>query len=168
MSEYGRAKLAAEAIARASGAFVVRPGLMFGDPPGAMFGRLVDAVKHKIVPLIGNGSQLQYLVHRDDVAELLVRSAIGKIQYAGEPVTIAHPTAWPMRELLRVIAGQMGREVVLVPTPWRFIWAALKMAEFAQVPISFRSDSVVSLMHQNPAPDFTIAERMGISCRPFV
>src|SRR5262249_44894364 len=40
-SLYGKAKLETEKIAHSLGAIVVRPGLIWGEPPGAMFGSLV-------------------------------------------------------------------------------------------------------------------------------
>lgn len=168
-SEYGKTKLRIEAIARDVGALVVRPGLIFAETPGAMYGKLVDQVaKLRLVPLIGDGSQIQFLVHRDDVTELLVRSGSGVLPSLGDhPVTVAHPRPWPMRELVQTIAQRMGRTPVLVPTPWRLVWAALKSAELLRLPIAFRSDSVVSLMNQDPAPDFAPVQQSGVVCRPF-
>ncbi|HXE41644.1 MAG TPA: NAD-dependent epimerase/dehydratase family protein, partial [Candidatus Baltobacteraceae bacterium] len=40
-SLYGKAKLEIEKIALSNGALVIRPGLVWGNPPGAMFGKLV-------------------------------------------------------------------------------------------------------------------------------
>lgn len=167
-SLYGKAKLEIEAAAREYGAAVIRPGLMFGTPPGATFGRLVAQVRgSRILPLIGDGSQIQYLVHRDDVAGFVLRLGLAELEIPLRPVTIAHRRPWPLRELLRTIGAGMGRTPVLVPVPWRGIWAGLKLAELLGRPLNFRSDSVVSLMNQDPAPDFTVAERLGVICRPF-
>jgi hypothetical protein len=33
--------------------------------------------------------------------------------------------------------------------------------------LNFRSDSLVSLMYQNPAPDFSANAGVGLVCRPF-
>lgn len=168
VSLYGRAKLAIEAVAREHGAALVRPGLIFGSPPGATFGRLVEQVgRSRIVPLIGDGCQIQYLVHRDDLAEFILQLGVGEVAIPGRPVTVAHPRPWPFRDLLRAIASGQGRDLVLVPTPWRAIWAGLKLAELLRVPLAFKSDSVVSLVHQNPAPDFSVAESLGAVCRPY-
>lgn len=167
-SVYGRTKLQIEAAARACGAVVLRPGLIFGEPPGGTFGRLIQQVsKSRIIPLIGDGSQVQYLVNRDDLAELIVRIGLGEVQRPDVPVTVAHPRPWLFRELLLAIAGRMGRRPLLVPTPWRAVWASLRVAELLHVPLDFKSDSVVSLMHQNPAPDFTAMAAVGALCRPF-
>jgi len=44
-SLYGKAKLAIEKVADALGAVVIRPGLIYGDRPAGMFGRLVRQVE---------------------------------------------------------------------------------------------------------------------------
>jgi nucleoside-diphosphate-sugar epimerase len=167
-SRYGMAKLAIEGHARACGAFVIRPGLIFGDPPGGMYGRLVGQVaRSTIVPLIGDGSQVQFLVHQDDLAALIARCCAGAVPIVAVPITVAHRRAWPMRELLGQIARRLGRTPVFIPTPPRVVWAALKVTEALGLRLAFRSDSVVSLLNQDPAPDFTVAERLGVVCRPF-
>jgi hypothetical protein len=33
--------------------------------------------------------------------------------------------------------------------------------------LNFRSDSLVSLMYQNPQPDFSANSEAGLNCRPF-
>jgi hypothetical protein len=47
------------------------------------------------------------------------------------------------------------------------VWAGLKSAEACGLKLNFRSDSLVSLTHQNPAPDFSANARAGLVCRPF-
>ena len=39
-SLYGKAKMETEAFARSIGALIVRPGLVYSDNPGGMFGRV--------------------------------------------------------------------------------------------------------------------------------
>jgi nucleoside-diphosphate-sugar epimerase len=168
-SMYGRAKLAIEKRAHRQGAFVIRPGLIFDDPPGGTFGRLVEqALNARFIPLIGDGSQVQYLVHNTDVASCIVRCCDADVSAPDRPVTIAHPQPWPLRELLQHIAARGHRTPTFVPVPWRLIWAALKTAEFLGLSLEFRSDSVVSLVNQNPSPDFDVANAFGVRCRPFV
>ena len=59
-SLYGRAKLEIEKLAVGGGALVVRPGLVYGGAGGGMFGKLAANLrKSAIVPLAGNGSQIQ-------------------------------------------------------------------------------------------------------------
>jgi nucleoside-diphosphate-sugar epimerase len=167
-SLYGQAKLQIEGIASSAGSIVVRPGLIWGSPPGAMFGRLVRQVERsRIVPLIGDGSQLQYLVHEEDLTEYIARCAARTVPAVEQAVTVAHPQGWSFRKLLDQIAADRGLQRAFVRIPAGLIWGALRAAEGLRIPLNFRSDSVVSLMNQNPAPDFSIAERLGVRCRPY-
>lgn len=156
-SLYGRAKLATERHILGRGGAVVRPGLVWegaDHDPGGMFGALTASVRRsRVVPLIGGGSQLQYLVHIDDLSALLVGLADGTVANPGTPITAAAPIGRPLRSLLAAIAHQEGRRPVFVPVPWRAVWLVLRAAEIARVPVGFRSDSVSSLVHQDPTPD---------------
>ncbi|HXF09965.1 MAG TPA: NAD-dependent epimerase/dehydratase family protein [Desulfuromonadaceae bacterium] len=168
-SLYGRAKLEIEKIAADNGALVVRPGLVYGSGPGGMFGKLAEQVrKSSVIPLIGDGSQIQYLVHNEDLSSFLERYASGQVTAPGAgPFTAAHPQPWPFKELLREMGRAMGRRPKFVPLPWRLVWLGLKTAETAGLRLNFRSDSLVSLMYQNPAPDFAGNAAVGLACRPF-
>lgn len=167
-SLYGRAKLATEREAVAGGAVVLRPGLVYGDAPGGMFGKLAQSLrKGKFVPLIGDGSQIQFLVHEADLADVALAAANGQPGLAGQIITVAHPEPWPFRRLLSEIAAGLGRHPVMVPLPWRFIWLGLKTAETLGLRLNFRSDSLVSLVYQNPQPDFGPLQHSGHTCRPF-
>jgi nucleoside-diphosphate-sugar epimerase len=65
-SMYGRAKLEIEQIALSLGAIVIRPGLVYGNSPGGIFGGLVRQVKgHRCVLLPGGGEQLPLVHDRD-------------------------------------------------------------------------------------------------------
>ena len=57
--------------------------------------------------------------------------------------------------------------MAMLPVPWRLVWAALKAAEISGVPTRFRSDSLVSLMYQNPQPSFLLQRELNVNCRPF-
>ena len=167
-SLYGRAKLEIEKIALDHGALVIRPGLVYGSGPGGMFGKLVAQVRgSSVIPMIGDGSQIQFLVHHEDLAAFIEKFAAGKIRPAPRLLTAAHPQPWPFKQLLQEIARGLGRKVKFIPLPWRLIWAALKSAEICGLRLNFRSDSLVSLMHQNPRPDFEPNAEAGLVCRPF-
>lgn len=40
-------------------------------------------------------------------------------------------------------------------------------AKLCRVPLAFRSDSLVSLLNQNPRPDFSANAKFGRACRRF-
>ena len=67
-SLYGRAKLLIEDEARRIGAWIVRPGLIYGVNASGMMGALEKVIKKSpIVPLVGTGEQVLYLVHSEDL-----------------------------------------------------------------------------------------------------
>ncbi len=167
-SLYGQAKLEIEARALAAGAQVIRPGLVYGRGPGGMFGRLTLQVrKSSVIPLIGDGSQIQFLVHQDDLSALAVRCASGEVNFSPRILTAANDQPWPFRKLLQEIARALNKKISFIPLPWRLVWAGLKTAEQCGLRLNFRSDSLVSLMHQNPSPDFSVNAAVGLVCRPF-
>ncbi|MGB8356667.1 MAG: NAD(P)-dependent oxidoreductase [Chthoniobacteraceae bacterium] len=167
-SVYGKAKLAIEKIALDAGATVVRPGLVFSENGGAMFGSLVAQVeKSSLLPLIGNGGQIQFLIHGDDLAALIFGLGSGLIPAPQGVITAAHDQGWPFRAILEKIAASKNKKVRFLPIPWRLLWLALKTAETLHAPTKFRSDSVVSLVNQNPRPSFSKLSLTGINPRPF-
>jgi nucleoside-diphosphate-sugar epimerase len=167
-SLYGRAKLEIEKIALDCGALVLRPGLVYGSGPGGMFGKLVGQVRQSSVqPIFGNGSQLQFLVHHQDLASFIERCASGETNLLPRILAAAHQQPWRFREILEAIARQLNKKITFVPLPWQLVWAGLKSAEVCGMRLNFRSDSLISLMHQNPKPDFSPNVEAGLACRPF-
>jgi nucleoside-diphosphate-sugar epimerase len=169
-SNYGRAKLEIEDAARAAGGLVVRAGLVWADGPpagGGMFGSLARSVKGGLVPLVGGGQHPQYLVHVQDLWELLRRFGDGEIPNPAKPVVAAASRPWPMRELLAELARRQGAHPRFVTVPWQPVWAGLRLAETLHMPVPYRSDSVISLVYQDPHPDFASLRAAGIVARDF-
>ena len=167
-SLYGRAKLEVEKIAIDHGAQVIRPGLVYGPGPGGMFGKLTEQVrKSSLIPLIGDGSQIQFLVHEEDLCAFIGKYAAAQSGPLPRVLTAAHPRPWPFKDLLLEIARGLGKTVTFLPLPWRLVWLGLKSAETCGLRLNFRSDSLVSLMYQNPGPDFSPNAAAGLDCRPF-
>jgi nucleoside-diphosphate-sugar epimerase len=169
-SVYGQAKLEIEDAAAAAGALLVRAGLVWADGPptgGGMFGSLARSAHAGVVPLIGGGVHPQYLIHEQDLWELLRRFCSGELQNPGKPVVAAAAWAWPMRDLLVELARRQGRQPRFMPVPWQPVWAGLRLAEMAHLPVPYRSDSVVSLVYQDPRPDFESLKALGITARNF-
>lgn len=154
-SMYGKAKLQIEAAAADVGGAIIRSGLVYGDSEtGGMFAALRKAVSTaKWVPLVGSGRYPQYLVHEEDLCNVIHEIAMGRLNYRG-PLTAACAQPWPMRELLQELARLQGKEIRFVNIPWRVVWSGLKLAETIGIGLGFRSDSVLSLVKQNPAPHF--------------
>jgi len=169
-SLYGRAKLEIEAAAASAGALVVRAGLVYGDglpTAGGMFGSLAKSVSGRLVPLVDGGVHLQYLVHEEDLWDLLRRFCDGEFQNPGRPVVAASSRPWTMRALLAELARRQGRHPRFLTVPWQPVWAGLRLAEIAHLPVPYRSDSVVSLVYQDRKPDFGTLAATGITPRDF-
>jgi nucleoside-diphosphate-sugar epimerase len=167
-SLYGKAKLQIEAIAKSKGVTVIRPGLVYSTTPGGVFGRLITQVKKSaVLPQIHGGVQTQYLVHADDLGELILGCINGKVPAGTDPITIANEKGWELKQILKSIASSMGKRIILVPVPWRLVWMALKSCEVAGIPTNFRSDSLLGMVYQNPSPSFELLNSLGFTCREF-
>lgn len=167
-SLYGKAKLEIEKFAIANGAMVVRPGLVYGGVAGGMFGNLAQQVsKSSVVPMIGNGSQIQFLVHNEDLSSFIEKFASGNIELPPRILTAANEQPWKLKQLILEVARAQGKKPTLIPLPWRLVWLGIKSAEMCGLKLSFRSDSLVSLIYQNPKPDFSTNAQVGLVCRPF-
>jgi nucleoside-diphosphate-sugar epimerase len=167
-SLYGRAKVEIEGFAQSIGAFVIRPGLVYSDNPGGMFGRLVGQVRGaRIVPIIWGGKQVQYLVHDEDLGSLVVGCLDGRVPAGAEPITVAHERGQELKEILAQIAEALEQRITFVPVPWQIAWLGLKSLELAGARPNFRCDSLISLVYQNPCPSFALLKSLGFQCRPF-
>jgi nucleoside-diphosphate-sugar epimerase len=167
-SLYGKAKLEIESAAQSVGAYVIRPGLVYSDNPGGMFGRLVAQARGpRFIPIMWGGKQTQYLVHDEDLGKLVLGCLEARVSELAEPFTIAHEQGWELKDILGQIALALGKRPTFVPVPWQCVWLALKSLELAGVRTNFRSDSLISMVYQNPHPEFTPAKALGFECRPF-
>jgi nucleoside-diphosphate-sugar epimerase len=167
-SAYGQSKLRVErmVLERPCGV-VVRPGLVWGGGPGGMFGALTKQVNSgAVIPMIGSGKYPQYLVHEDDLGDTIRKAVEGGLK-SNAPITVAHEVPWHLRDLIKDIARKQGKQVRLLPVPWPAVYAGLKAAELIGVKLSFRSDSVLSLVFQDPSPDFTPANQLGLARRSY-
>ena len=167
-SLYGKAKIEIESFAQSAGACVIRPGLVYTDNPGGMFGRLVGQVRgSRFIPIMWGGTQVQYLLHDEDLGKSVQACLDGRLPKPAEPITIAHEQGWELKEILSQIAQALGKGVTFVPVPWQCVWLALKSLELAGVRTNFRSDSLISMVYQNPHPKFASLKPLGIECRGF-
>lgn len=167
-SLYGKAKLQIESLALSADAVVIRPGLVYGNDSGGMFGRLVRQVRgSRLLPVLWGGNQAQYLVHEEDLGNLLQGALAGRVPAGTSPITVAHAQGWELRYILARIAAALGKRVSFVPVPWPILWVGLKSLELVGVPAGFRSDSLISMVYQDPHPSFELLRSLGLQCRPF-
>ncbi|MFI5346892.1 MAG: NAD-dependent epimerase/dehydratase family protein [Elusimicrobiota bacterium] len=166
-SDYGRAKLQLEDLALKAGGVAVRPGLVYGDGPGGMFGTLSRLCRLPLLPLPDGGHQPLLLGHADDVSAALVAALDWDPAVAGGPVTLAHSDPVSFADILRTIARMGGRRPLFVPIPSALMLGGLGAAEAVGLRLPARRDSLYSLLSPNPAPDFSGTRRLGLAFRGF-
>jgi nucleoside-diphosphate-sugar epimerase len=167
-SLYGKAKLAIEEIAARFGATRVRPGLVWGDQPGGTFGALESVVSvTPIVPLVGSGRYRQYLSHEEDLCRAIRILCSHPRAGSLEPITAAAERPLTLREILETLAERRAKKVSFIPVPESWILAALRGVEMAGLRMAFRSDGLISLMNQNPCPDFGPTREIQATFREF-
>ena len=159
-SLYGQAKLDIEkALGGMGRGCSVRPGLIYSTPieeSGGMIGSILKSLQRNLIPLIGQGRQKLYLSHEHDLARLIDRlSQDPEASHPGNAITAANPRSYDLREIIQLLAQTInGKKTRFAPVPWRLAWGGLRLLEGAGVNTEFRSDSVLSLVHQNPNPEF--------------
>jgi nucleoside-diphosphate-sugar epimerase len=166
-SKYGLCKLAGEDAARIRGGIVIRPGLIHGVPNAGLAAQIAALAKRlPVVPMIGSGRYALYTCHIDDLCELLVHVALLE-RPPREIITAANANPVSLRMLVEHANGD-GKAPLIIAVPWGLLAGCLRLAEAAGLRIAFRSDSVVSIVHANLAPDFTALQSMPIHFRAFL
>jgi len=155
-SMYGRAKLAVEKEFLPRGVFCVRPGLLWSDESRGMFGKLARAAGNlPFLPLVDGGEQKLALSQAEDLAFGLVDYCQGSAESPLEAQITAHPELLTFRTILERLAEQAGRKPRFISVPGWAPLAGLRGAEFLKISLPFKSDSLVSLLHQDPSPTFS-------------
>jgi nucleoside-diphosphate-sugar epimerase len=167
-SLYGLAKLQIEDDVRRRGGVVIRPGLVFGGSPlGGMLGALERAVlASRVLPVPSGGNQRLFLADEADVADVVGRAAEQPYE-ATAPIVEANSMPWTLADILRTLGQAHGRSPLVFPVPWPLVLVALKAVELTGLSLRLRSDSLVSLVNQDPSPSFAALERLGVVFRPF-
>jgi nucleoside-diphosphate-sugar epimerase len=166
-SFYGRAKLEMEKVALMCGGTSIRPGLVWGDAPGGMVGTLDNLIaKLPVVPEIGGGQEM-YLVHQDDLSTLIQNVLNAQASGHRAPLLACNSAPMSFRRILRTLAAKRGVRRIFLPIPWQFAWLGLRAFECLGIRLGIKSDSLISLMNPNPAPDFRLPEGLNPNFRQF-
>jgi nucleoside-diphosphate-sugar epimerase len=166
-SFYGRAKLEMEKVALMCSGTSIRPGLVWGDAPGGMVGTLDNLIaKLPVVPEIGGGQEM-YLVHQDDLANLIQNVLNAQASGRRAPLLACNSVSMNFRRILRALAKKRGVRRIFLPIPWQCAWFGLKTLEFLGIRLKIKSDSLISLMNPNSAPVFEMPDELKVEFRPF-
>jgi nucleoside-diphosphate-sugar epimerase len=165
-SAYGRAKWAVEREVAAWGGTSIRPGLVFGRERGGLFASLGRVVRSApVLPDFGPSARL-YVIHAGDLTRI-VEAFLALNGGAAPPLLpAAYPSPLTMRRVLEIMTQEVDRHARFVRVPPALALAGLRTLEATGMHLPFRSDSLLSMLHVNPAPKLT-AEVLGVRLRPF-
>jgi nucleoside-diphosphate-sugar epimerase len=129
VTAYGRSKLAAEQVVRASSLpwTIIRPPTVYGPRDHEVL-KVFQLVRFGIAPVFGNGTQQLSAVHGADLADALIAAArsgatTGRTYYA------CHAEIVSSAELVRYVGEAMGRRPVVIPVPALVGRALLRVTE---------------------------------------
>lgn len=165
--QYGRAKYAAERMARGIGAYVVRPGIIYDETDRGLLPKLALFARLPLVPLFDGGRQPFVLTHAHDLSLLILALIRSTERVPRSPITAGYPKTMPFRSLLAELARRQGKTPRFIRVPSLPLLLLLRGMELAGLRPPFRSDSLIGLLSPNPALDFTLTEAYGIPWRPF-
>ncbi len=125
LSEYGRGKWALELEFARAEEVAVRLGVVVG--PGGMFAKLVDSARRApVIPLLGGGQQLLYVIGVDRLAEILrdIMETEGA-GLRGRSWNLPQPEPVTLREMMETIVRLYGLRRVRLPLPAKpLLWGA--------------------------------------------
>jgi nucleoside-diphosphate-sugar epimerase len=131
VTQYGRSKLAGEAIVRAADIAwtIVRPPMVYGPRDREVL-KLFKLTRSGIAPVFGDGTQELSAVYGPDLAEALIAvgssaRTVGKTYYA------CHPEIFRSADLVKQVGAMVGRSVRVIPLPDWVARSALSVTSLA-------------------------------------
>lgn len=117
VTAYGRSKLAAEEVVRATTLrwSVVRPPIVYGPRDREVL-KIFRLARLRMAPVFGDGSQELSAVHASDLAEALVAAGESAATIGGI-YTACHSEVFTSAELGHAVARAMGRSVTTIRIP---------------------------------------------------
>ncbi len=147
LAEYGRGKWALEQAFNAAGEVAVRLGVVVGR--GGMFSRLVESARRSpVIPMLGGGQQLLYVLGVEQLAEILRDiMASGGEGLRGRSWNLQQPQPYTLGQVMREIVRVYGYRRVTVTLPIQPVLMAVELFEkqrLLRLPVS--STNVRGLM----------------------
>jgi len=131
VTAYGRSKLAAEEVVKASALrwSVVRPPLVYG-PRDREILKVFRLARLRIAPVFGDGAQELSAVHAEDLARALIAVAVTTAAIS-QTYIACHPEVFTTRDFGNAVGASMGRSVATVRIPEPIGRALLTLTETA-------------------------------------
>ena len=168
-SDYGQAKLEIERRTAAIGATIIRPGLVWGDTGGGLFGALARvAVTLPVVPLVASDRRILYPAHIEDLSGLVRSVLSGDVDHGTRPIIAAAGEPISLRQLVGRLASAAGRNPLVLPVSNNVVEFSLRCCELLGIRLPFRSDSLRSLVSLDADRVFAGAALETRRFRPFL
>jgi predicted dehydrogenase/nucleoside-diphosphate-sugar epimerase len=170
VSAYGRTKLEAEQVVRASGIThaILRPGLVFGPGPQGLFYRTRRTVQRlPVLPLFGGGKAIVQGIDVSDLCRAILRCLAWP---AGESLelNLGDPDGIPLREFLQAIAiAETGRRKPQLIIPLGPVKLAVGIAEKMRLPLPISSDNLRGMEVVQRMDTRASLDKIGLSLTPF-
>jgi nucleoside-diphosphate-sugar epimerase len=167
LSEYGRGKWALEQEFGRAGEVTVRLGVVVG--PGGMFARLVDSARRApVIPLLGGGQQLLYVLGIERLTEILrdilATDAEG---LRGRSWNLPQPEPVTLREMMRAIVRAYGLARVSLPLPAEpLLWGTLLFEKQTLIRLPITSTNIRGLIQAGTRRFQSDYARFGYPAQP--
>lgn len=167
LSEYGRGKWALEQEFARAGEIAVRLGVVVG--PGGMFARLVDSARRTpVIPLLGGGAQLLYVLGVERLAEILrdMVEAEGE-GLRGRSWNLPQPEPVTLREMMETIVRIYGFKRVSLSLPARpLLWGTQLFEKQSLLRLPVTSTNIRGLIQAGARRFPSDFPRFGYSVQP--
>jgi len=121
---------------------IIRPSMIFGSERDNNVSRIAAYLKKRnVFPVFGSGSNLVQPVFVDDVADAVV-SAVKNETAIKKAYTICGAKAMTYKEMVKIIAGEMGVKVKFIPLPTGIFAGAARLAESFDVKLPLTSKQI--------------------------
>lgn len=141
---YAKTKADADAILSSTSVPVTTlyPSLVCGGKGSGAFEALWRISRLPVIPVFGGGNAVYYPIHRNDLAELIVRAADAREMW-GKNYDAGGPEAITLMQMMRLLASHRGRSPVFLPV---------------SLPIGLLAARLLSFL---PRPPFTTSNVLG-------
>ena len=149
-SNYGKAKYIVEQFCLVNQMIVIRPGLIYDQHPKGILGALSTlANKTPLLPRIWPKTLSLHMCFLPDIAknihELITNESVS--QNNQNLYIFAHCKAILFETIIRKVASR--KQIIFIYFPWQIIWILIKLLEYIGLKLRLKSDSLISLRHQN-------------------
>lgn len=163
VNAYGRSKWAIEQMLDGSDEVVLRPGLVYSDPPRSVFAMFDGLSRLPAVPALGSRANIQP-VHVRDVAVAIVRASL--MERPPRLLLIGATKPMNFAEAVRATARRAGRRApIMVPMPMRPVRLGASFVDrLCGTTLTERLDGVTGLQPIDTAPSLAA---LGQTLAPF-